>query len=126
MRETHNAQVSIFEHCSNHEYGVKLRKLSEVLDRQPEILELVAADLIDASVSAAGRTGLSAESVLRCLVLRQQLGFSYEQLTFHLSDSVTYRTFARLPAHPCHRAGPACSPQSAASSRKPWRWHSRN
>jgi IS5 family transposase len=71
----------------------------EVLDRHPEILELVAADLIDASVAAVGRTGLSAESVLRCLVLRQQLGFSYEQLAFHLSDSVTYRTFARLPAH---------------------------
>lgn len=99
MRETRNAQASIFEHYSNHEYGVRLRKLSEVLDRQPEILELVAADLIDASVSAVGRTGLSAESVLRCLVLRQQLGFSYEQLAFHLSDSVTYRTFARLPAH---------------------------
>ena len=99
MRETRNAQTSIFEHYSNHEYGVRLRKLSEVLDRHPEILDLVAADLIDISVSAVGRTGLSAESVLRCLVLRQQLGFSYEQLAFHLSDSVTYRTFARLPAH---------------------------
>ncbi|UQG62707.1 ISNCY family transposase (plasmid) [Marinobacter sp. M3C] len=99
MRETRNAQASIFEEYSNHEYGVRLRKLSEVLDRQPEILELVAADLIDVSVSAVGRTGLSAESVLRCLVLRQQLGFSYEQLAFHLSDSVTYRTFTRLPAH---------------------------
>jgi IS5 family transposase len=99
MRETRNAQASIFEHYSDHEYGVRLRKLSEVLDRHPEILELVAADLIDASVAAVGRTGLSAESVLRCLVLRQQLGFSYEQLAFHLSDSVTYRTFARLPAH---------------------------
>lgn len=99
MRVTRNAQASIFEHYSNHEYGVRLRKLSAVLDRQPEILERVAADLIDASVSAVGRTGLSAESVLRCLVLRQQLGFSYEQLAFHLSDSVTYRTFTRLPAH---------------------------
>lgn len=99
MRETRNAQASIFEHYSNHEYGVRLRKLSDVLDRQPEVLDLVAADLIDAAVSAVGRTGLSVESVLRCLVLRQQLGFSYEQLAFHLSDSVTYRTFARLPAH---------------------------
>ncbi|UQG56298.1 MULTISPECIES: ISNCY family transposase [unclassified Marinobacter] len=99
MRETRNAQASIFEEYSNHEYGVRLRKLSEVLDRQPEILEPVAADLIDVSVSAVGRAGLSAESVLRCLVLRQQLGFSYEQLAFHLSDSVTYRTFTRLPAH---------------------------
>lgn len=99
MRETRYAQTSIFEHYSNHEYGVRLRKLSEVLDRQPEILEWVAADLIDASVSAVGRTGLSAESVLRCLVLKQQLGCSYEQLAFHLSDSMTYRTFTRLPAH---------------------------
>lgn len=102
MRETRNAQASIFEHYSNHEYcmyGVRLRKLSEVLDRQPEILERVAADLIDTSVSAVGRTGLNTESVLRCLVLRQQLGFSHEQLAFHLSDSVTYRTVARLPAH---------------------------
>jgi IS5 family transposase len=99
MRETRNAQASIFEEYSNHEYGVRLRKLSEVLDRHPGILDRVAADLIDASVSAVGRTGLSAESVLRCLVLKQQLGFSYEQLAFHLSDSVTYRTFTRLPAH---------------------------
>lgn len=99
MRETRNAQASIFEHYSNHEYGVRLQKLSEVLDRHPEILNLVAADLIDTSVSAVGRIGLSAESVLRCLLLKQQRGFSYEQLAFHLSDSVTYRTFTRLPAH---------------------------
>ncbi len=98
MRETRNAQASIFEEYSNHEYGVRLRKLSEILDRQPEILDLVAADLIDTSVAAVGRTGLSAESILRCLLLKQQRGFSYEQLAFHLSDSVTYRTFTRLPA----------------------------
>lgn len=99
MRETRNAQVSIFEHYSNHEYGTRLRKLSEVLDRHPEILDLVATDLIDASLSAVGRTGLSAESILRCLLLKQQRGFSYEQLAFHLSDSETYRTFTRLPGH---------------------------
>lgn len=99
MRETRNAQVSIFEHYSNHEYGIRLRKLSEVLDRHPEILDLVATDLIDASLSAVGRTGLSAESILRCLLLKQQRGFSYEQLAFHLSDSETYRTFTRLPGH---------------------------
>ena len=51
MRETRNAQASIFEHYSNHEYGVRLQKLSEVLDRHPEILNLVAADLIDTGVS---------------------------------------------------------------------------
>lgn len=98
MRETRNAQASIFDEYSNHEYGIRLQKLSGILDRYPEILELVATDLIDTSLAAVGRTGLSAESVLRCLLLKQQ-GLSYEQLAFHLSDSVTYRTFARLPAH---------------------------
>lgn len=99
MRETRIAQASIFEHYSNHEHGNRLRKLSVVLDRHPEILNLFAADLIDTSASAVGRVGLSAESILRCLLLKQQRGFSYEQLAFHLSDSVTYRTFTRLPAH---------------------------
>jgi IS5 family transposase len=44
-----------------------------------------------------GRIGLSAESIFRCLLLKQQLRISYEQLAFHLSDSMTYRTFVRLP-----------------------------
>ncbi|MFN2411317.1 MAG: ISNCY family transposase, partial [Halomonas sp.] len=56
MREARHAQASIFEHYSNHEYGIRLQRLSEVLDKQPEILDLVADDLIDASASAVGRT----------------------------------------------------------------------
>jgi len=80
MRETRSAQTSLFEEYSNHEYGVRLRKLSEILDRHPGILDMVTADLIGPSVSAVGRIGLSAKSVLRCLVLRQQRGFSFEQL----------------------------------------------
>lgn len=99
MRGTRIAQTSIFENYSSHEYGVQLRKLSDILDQYPEIVDLVAADLIDDAASPVGRIGLSAESVLRCLLLKQQLGISYEQLAFHLSDSMTYRTFARLPAH---------------------------
>jgi len=39
MRETRNAQVSIFENYSNHEYGSRLRKLSEVLDEHPALLD---------------------------------------------------------------------------------------
>lgn len=99
MRVTRIAQVSIFENFSNHEYGVRLQKLSKILDQNPEILTLVAGDLVRDSPSSVGRTGLSAESVLRCLLLKQQLRISYEQLAFHLSDSITYRAFARLPAH---------------------------
>ena len=99
MRETRVAQVSIFENYSEHEFGARLKALSNLLDQHPEILTLIAQDLVDDSVAKVGRRGLSAESIFRCLLLKQQLRISYEQLAFHLSDSMTYRTFARLPNH---------------------------
>ena len=70
MRETRVAQSSIFENYSEHELGVRLKSLSDLLDRHPEILMLVANDLVDESASNTGRCGLS---VFRCLLLKQQL-----------------------------------------------------
>ena len=96
MRQTRVAQASIFESYSKHELGVRLKRLSDLLDRYPNLLSLIAQDLVDASVTNVGRDGLSAESIFRCLLLKQQLRLSYEQLSFHLSDSMTYRSFARL------------------------------
>ena len=99
MRETRIAQVSIFENYSEHEFGARLKVLSNLLDQHPEILSLIAKDLVNESAARVGRIGLSAESIFRCLLLKQQLRISYAQLAFHLSDSMTYRTFARLPNH---------------------------
>jgi IS5 family transposase len=96
MRETRVAQASIFENYSKNELGVRLKSLSDLLDRHPETLTLVAKDLVNESISSVGRCGLSVESIFRCLLLKQQLRISYEQLSFHLSDSVTYRSFTRL------------------------------
>jgi len=66
----------------------------------------VACDLCRNDVSETGANGLSCESVFRCLLLKQFLQVSYEQLAFHLSDSGTYRTFARLSeGHAPSRSG---------------------
>ena len=46
-----------------------------------------------------GRSGLTVKNVFRGLLLKQQLGISNERLAFHLSDSVSYRTFVCLPSH---------------------------
>ena len=116
MRETRIAQASIFENYSKHEFGARLKALSNRLDQHPELLLLIAQDLIDASVENVGRKGLSVETIFRCLLLKQQLRISYEQLAFHLSDSMTYRTFARLP----NRSTPSRSGlQSTIRSIKP-------
>jgi len=73
-----------------------LKKLSRLLDDHPQLLEYLSADLINKSCQQSGCCGLSVETVLRCLLLKQILNISYEKLAFHLSDSITYRTFARL------------------------------
>ena len=98
MRETRTVQNSIFDSYSKHDHGVLLKTLSDRLDSHPDILKLLQVDLIDPSRKAVGCRGLSVDSVFRCLLLKQILGVSYDQLSFHLSDSITYRTFARLSA----------------------------
>ena len=98
MRETRVAQISIFENYAQHEFAERLLKISNILDRWPEILTLIEKDLIDKPKKNVGRKGLTVENILRCLFLKQMLQISYEQLAFHLADSMTYRSFARLAA----------------------------
>ena len=111
MRETRNAQATLFDHYAKHEFGRQLEKLSELLDGYPQILDLVAS---------TGACGLSIESILRCLVLKQTTPLSDHKLVFHLCDSPTYRTFARLRAgqSPASRH---CKPPCDASNRTRFR-----
>lgn len=96
MRETHTLQMSIFDFYSQHEFGSHLEKMSHFLDGCPEIISLLETDLIDEDCKAVGRKGLSVESVLRCMLLKKISGASYEKLAFHLSDSSSFRAFARI------------------------------
>ena len=63
------------------------------------ILELVLHDLCDTVRSGQGARGLSAEQVLRAAILKNWHQLSYTKLAFHLSDSQSFRRFARLPWH---------------------------
>ena len=67
MREIKVAQASIFEVYSEHEFGMRLKALSDILDTHSEVLSLIAEDLIDRPKNEAGRCGLSVENVFRCL-----------------------------------------------------------
>ena len=58
----------------------------------------MARDFDQTKVASTGACGLSIESILRCLVLKQTTPLSDHKLAFHLCDSPTYRTFARLKA----------------------------
>jgi IS5 family transposase len=83
----------------NHEHVNELREISRLLDAKPQVYELVQADLVRACDASKGRSGLSAEQVLRTLIVKQINGCTYKQLAYRLADSFTYREFCRLGPH---------------------------
>ena len=97
MRETRNAQASIFDHYAKHEIGNQLAMMSTLLDNCGELVGWVEADLAGEGTQRTGRTGLPVESVLRCAILKQVRQLSYKELAFYLEDSGSFRSFARLP-----------------------------
>ena len=91
MRQERIIQTSIFDLFAEHEIGRELKAMSDWLDRQPDLLGLVLADLSRHGVKPTGRDGLPAEAVLRCALLKQYRQLSYEELAFHLEDSCGFR-----------------------------------
>ena len=97
MRANRTVQTSIFDLFTTHEIGRELKVMSQLLEANSVLIDLVAVDLGCHEVQPTGRRGLPAESVLRCAVLKQYRQLSYEELAFYLSDSMSFRAFARLP-----------------------------
>jgi transposase, IS5 family len=99
MREARKTQPSLTESWLDLDHAKELQAISRLLDEHPTIAELVLQDLrrvAGSKQTGTGAGGMSAEQVLRALLLKQMNGFSYRQLAYHLADSRTYRTFCRL------------------------------
>lgn len=100
MRPILRQQLPLVQVPIAHAHARELAKMSEVLDQLPDAAGLVHADLLrhgDKQVDPTkGRDGMSAEQVLRVLVIKQMNGYSYDELSFHLADSATYRAFCRF------------------------------
>ena len=67
------------------------------MDAHPEILNWVEADIQRKNLKATGRSGMTIESILRSGFLLGYWQWTYDDLAFHLMDSVIHRGFARLP-----------------------------
>lgn len=97
MREMIHRQQPLVAAPISHEHARELQKMSEVLDELPEPVSLVHADLVPSgSRPDKGRKGMTAEQVLRALVIKQLNDFSYHELAFHVADSSCYRWFCRI------------------------------
>jgi IS5 family transposase len=94
----HSIQLPLTAPAIDHEHAAELTAISEILDSEPRIARLADQDLRRRCRKNAGtgRPGLTGDQVLRMAVVRQMNGWTFEELEFHLADSLSYRTFCRV------------------------------
>jgi IS5 family transposase len=81
----------------DHPHAEELQRISDILDGNPIINDLVLQDLTRyKKVADTGTEGMSAEQVIRATIVKQMEGYGYENLAFHLADSAGYRRFVRI------------------------------
>lgn len=98
MRNMIDEQTPLVERWIDKPLAQEYQLMSKVLDDAPEAIESVYECLANAGASPKrGRKTLSADQVLRILVVKMHEGVSYGRLAFKLADSSTFRTFCRLP-----------------------------
>lgn len=71
----------------------KFEVMDKILQSTRCELDLVLADLTEGVDLSTGRTGMSADQVLRMVLVKQMYGYSYEQLHARVSDSICLRNF---------------------------------
>jgi transposase, IS5 family len=97
MRTSVLEQLPLVPQNVGHQHADELREMSRILDAHPQAAELVLADLLAGGIDPGkGRGGLSGDQVLRIGIIKQMNNFSYEELAFHLADSMSYRAFCRI------------------------------
>ena len=97
MRKNYQKQMPLMITSIDHPHATELEGISQILDANPIIYEWVLQDLTrNVTHTGTGAEGMSAEQVLRAAIIKQMEGYSYEELAFHLLDSVCYRRFCRI------------------------------
>ena len=97
MRQLLREQPTLNGPVVNHPVARELEVIDGVLRENPDIARLVLQDLQRSLLwLREGREGMPAELVLRAAILKQRNMWTYDELSFHLADSQTYRAFYGL------------------------------
>ena len=97
MRKKDRKQMPLMITGIDHPHAEELKGISDILKENPIIYEWVLQDLTrDVTHTDTGAEGMTAEQVVRAAIIKQMEGFSYEELAFHLLDSLSYRRFCRI------------------------------
>jgi len=97
MRRKVHRQLALVSTNVEHVHGHELARMSQALDAVKGAVSVVYADLVAAGGRPdRGRNAMTADQVLRAMVIKQMHGFSYDELAFHLGDSWSFRSFCRF------------------------------
>jgi IS5 family transposase len=96
MRHKYEKQLPMSAGWASHDLSQELRVISDILDTYPTIYDGAMQDISSGKRTDIGRRGMSGEQVVRCTILMRMHGLSYEKLSFHLADSMSFREFSRL------------------------------
>ena len=98
MREKWQKQMPLMAHILDHPQSQELEVISAIIDANPTICRYILQDLKSGKSEAqrAGAKGMSADQVLRCLIVKTLFGLTYEELAFHIVDSRSLRWFCRI------------------------------
>lgn len=93
MRQLFQEQHSLAGPIVKHRHAAELERIDRILKENPAVTGLVLQDLTVDVLPGEGRDGMTADQVLRAAILKQLNTFTYEELSFRLADSWTYRSF---------------------------------
>ena len=85
------------------EYRDEYKTVSELLDRQPKVLEMVHRDLdtLSKSTSPRGRKAVfTSENLFRVILVMQREGLDYREASVRIAESETLQCFCRLLKKP--------------------------
>jgi len=98
MREKWQKQIPLMAHILDHPQSQELKVISGIIDANSTVCRYILQDLNKGKSEAqrAGAKGMSADQVLRCVIVKTLFGFTYEELAFHIVDSRSLRWFCRI------------------------------
>lgn len=97
MRRTKNVQKSLFCQSADHPFFEEWKQIERILERHPEFLDWVYADLTAGLKSkTSGAKGMTAEQVLRAAILKQSNCWTYRELEIQIIDSQMTKAFLKL------------------------------
>ena len=97
MRKKNQKEIPLTPCDIEHLRPKELDRTSRILDCTPTITDMILQDFTHGIKNrGCGAEGMPSDQVLLATIIGRSEGFSYEELTFHLNDSRTYRNFSRI------------------------------